>query len=201
VTGKNVITVNRKALLAAVKTPLSFFVLGVLVVEAVFSVFYAKAADATLQKFLVNWMGGLLLLMILVVAAISYFRPRNLYAVSNEPVTGVAAISILIGPPENLPNFDISRIDWKFTECFLLAANRRHTIKLVPSRIGSSYRVQLDGDVQKLIKPNESIEMELKDQKGNRWMVKSFFPLETLVPLTAVEKKEKLIADYSDENE
>jgi hypothetical protein len=111
--------------------------------------------------------------------------------------------TLLIGPPEIPPqmrSFDISRIHWMQESCFVLyGENSRARVKVVPSRIGRGFRIQFPEGLVDKINPEEALELELQDNKGNRWRVSPFLPFENVMPLTVVSPLEKLAGDYGDD--
>ncbi|PYX71223.1 MAG: hypothetical protein DMG72_17405 [Acidobacteria bacterium] len=111
--------------------------------------------------------------------------------------------SLLIGPPEtpsNLRDFDITLIEWVQENCFVLyGQNSREKVRVVPSRIGRGFRVQFPAGLVEKINPEEAMELQLKDRKGNQWNVKPFLPFENVMPLSVVEPIEKIVRDYGDE--
>jgi hypothetical protein len=107
-------------------------------------------------------------------------------------------LALLLGPPRELPDFDITRIEWAEEDCVVRAGEKRERVKLVPARAGGSFRVQLPHGFLDTVDGQQAIELSLKDAKGNRWSVRPFFPLENMVPLFLVESEEKIIADYGE---
>ena len=63
-------------IIGAVKSPLAFFVLWLLIVEVLFGARLINAG-ADDKKFLVNWMGSLFSLSFMVVAVIAVLRPTR----------------------------------------------------------------------------------------------------------------------------
>jgi hypothetical protein len=119
--------------------------------------------------------------------------PRN----GEEPTK--QKYSLLIGPPENLRDLDITLISWDGDGCFLLSGDLKEKISLIRSKVGPTFRVNLPQAILDKIK-EEVIALELKDRKGNRWEVRSFYLYENLVPLSLVESRSKIIEDYGEDN-
>jgi hypothetical protein len=111
--------------------------------------------------------------------------------------------ALLLGPPEvpdSMKNFDITRIHWAQKDCFVLYGQRsRERVKIVPSRIGRGFRVQFPEGLSSRINPEEALELQLLDSKGNQWYVKPFLPFENVMPLSVVASLEKLASDYGDD--
>jgi hypothetical protein len=111
--------------------------------------------------------------------------------------------ALLIGPPEapqNMRNFDITRIQWVQKDCFVLYGQKsRERVKIVPSRIGRGFRVQFPEGLAGRINPEEALELQLMDTKGNEWHVKPFLPFENVMPLSVVAPIQKLTRDYGDD--
>jgi hypothetical protein len=105
---------SRTAILQAVQTPLGFFVLVVLVFEAVIGVF-AAFSDAAERARLIGYMVLLLLLLIAVVALLAYFRPEALRgdrppAVEKDVVTQLQRIEETLIHLDNVARYGSSGI-------------------------------------------------------------------------------------------
>jgi hypothetical protein len=97
-------------------------------------------------------------------------------------------------------NLQVTRLAWKRDECFVLyGANSREPIRVVPSGIGPTYQVRLPDGLFDRISPTDTLEIQLKDMKGNRWEVGPFFPFRKTISATPLEPREKIIRDYEDE--
>jgi len=121
-------------------------------------------------------------------------RPR-----SGEEPAKEQKYSLLIGPPENLRDLDITLINWDGDNCFLISGGLKEKINLIRSKVGPTFRVNIPPSTLDKIK-EDVIALELKDRKGNRWEVRSFYLYENLVPLSLVESRTKIIQDYGEEN-
>ena len=109
-------------------------------------------------------------------------------------------LSLLLGPPTEFPDLDITRIQWSDEDCIVRAGKKRQRVALVPARAGGSFRIQLPNGFLESIDGQQPIEFLLKDTKGNRWCIRPFFPSENMVPLFLIESEEKIIADYRDQD-
>ena len=78
---------SRVNIIKAIQTPLGFFVLVVLLVEAIFGVI-ASFSDGSHRTYLIIGMFALILLLVLIVSAIAVFRPEALYG--SRPIRGVS---------------------------------------------------------------------------------------------------------------
>jgi uncharacterized membrane protein YuzA (DUF378 family) len=74
-------------IIKAIQTPLGFFVLIVLLVEAIFGVI-ASFSDGSHRTYLIIGMFALILLLVLIVSAIAVFRPEALYG--SRPIRGIS---------------------------------------------------------------------------------------------------------------
>lgn len=111
-------------------------------------------------------------------------------------------ITVEIGPPRELPNLDISQIEWVKQDCFLETwEGTKVSIGLVPSQVGPSLRVELPTNVGNILATDKYVELMLKDKKGNTWQVKPFRTWETLRPLAICKPLEKIIRDYGESEE
>jgi hypothetical protein len=183
---------GRAMVIGIVKTPLNFFVLLVLVVEAL--LFALAKSSAQTNNALVGWMIGIIVLLIVVVTLLAFFR---LEALTGIKPTRQLSYSLHVGPPKEPPNFDITIIDWDDSQCFIYVGNNRRKVSLVASSVGASFQVKIEDGTVSTLADGRPVRLELKDQKGNRWRVKSFYPFEKVLPLTPVEDVSKIINDYS----
>lgn len=195
---QEVTTRGRIGLIEAVQTPLGFFVLVVLIIEAVLTVFVLKLDVGSDRTFVIQAMIILIFALVLIVTFIAMWRPAALSG--KERQLKETKYSLLIGPPDNLRNLDITLINWDNSGCFLLCGELREGISLVRSRVGPMYRVNIPPAVLEKVK-EEAVSLELMDKKGNRWEVRSFYLYENLLPLSLVESMTKIIQDYGEENQ
>ena len=105
-------------------------------------------------------------------------------------------VSVYITGPREMPNFNVTRIRWDNTQCWLIGDNLRENIRLVPARIGQAFRIDRAGDLLARFGGVSGLELQLTDSKGNRWEVCPFDPLEIVFQLSVVEPVEKLARDY-----
>src|SRR6266567_6431925 len=98
---------SRIGIIQAVQTPLGFFVLIVLVVEVVFGIVAGLRPDAD-RTYLIRSMVGLMFFVVFVVALLTY-KGKGLTTPGPKGETPVAIkYSLLIGPPDAMPQFDIA---------------------------------------------------------------------------------------------
>jgi len=189
---------SRIGIIQAVQTPLGFFVLVVLVVEVIFGIVAGLRPDAD-RTYLIRSMVALIFFVVLVVAFLAY-REKGLNSPGpKEELSTAIKYSLLIGPPDDMPQFDIAIIEWKDEECFLIGRGIKEPVTLVPTRIGPSFRVQISHQTLEKLKPDEPVELRLMDAKGHCWKVKRFFIFENLLPLSWGEDRELVLKDYSDQ--
>jgi len=175
---------GRAAIIAAVQTPLGFFTLAVLIVEAILALLIPGATDY--QRNVLIWgMLGTVAVLILIVSVTAVFRSPH-----GRPY------SLLIGPSDVLRHFDITLVDWDEKSCYLVGQTVRELITLVPIRGGRGFRVELANGSLSDLSPHQSYRCELRDKLGNRWTVKPFYLFENLVPLVPAEAIEKIVSDY-----
>ena len=189
---------GRIGIIQAVQTPLGFFVLVVLIVEAIFGVFVFKLDAGADRTFVIQCMILLIFALVLIVTCIAIWRPLALSG--QERPQKETRYSLLIGPPENLRSFDITLINWDNDACFLVCGGSKEKIGLVRSRVGPTFRVNIPYKLLEKAR-EEAIALDLKDRKGNRWEVRSFYLYENLLPLSLVESIEKIIHDYGEEDQ
>jgi len=189
---------GRMGIIRTVQTPLGFFVLVVLIVEGILGILFGFTAGPD-RTFLLIGMVVLIFALVCIVAALAYLRPEALSGTRQQATN--TRYSLLIGPPENIPQLDITLIDWDDNECYLVSNKLKESVSLVPSRIGPSYRVQISDSILRRVSVDEAVHLELKDKKGNQWRVKRFYFFENLLPLSAVESREKIIQDYGEDEQ
>ena len=187
---------DRVSIIQAVKTPLGFFVLIALIAETFFGTVAFKAQQH--QELYVG-IAALVLIVLVAVVAILATRGRGILLGQATDEFSADQFTIYIGPPDDLRNLDVTRIEWDDAECFVQAGNVRELVKLVPSRQGGSFTVELGEKARTQIQKNQSMEFTLKDRKGNKWSVRPFYLLETLVHLHTGENRRKVIEDYSEQ--
>ena len=187
---------SRVSLIQAIQTPLGFLVLAVMVLEG-FLVFLFQDAQADDRRILTY--GILLTLMALfaVVVVLAVWQPEALGGTRRSDHT------VLIGGGvKSLPShFDISSIEWREPDCYLIAGVIRETIQLVPARVGSGFRLRIPSRVLRSIPVDEPIRLELKDLKGLRWKVNPFLLYENVVYVSPVDTVEEIVHRYGEGEE
>ena len=189
---------GRIGIIQAVQTPLGFFVLVVLIVETIFCALVFKLDPGGDRTFVIRCIVILIFALVLIVTGIAIWRPSALGGKERQPKE--TKYSLSIGPPENLRNLDITLIKWDDDACFLVCGDLKEKISLVRARVGPSCRVNIPPKVLEKVK-EEPVALDLKDKKGNRWEVRSFYLYENLIPLSLVESTAKIIDDYGEENQ
>jgi hypothetical protein len=189
---------NRASVIQAIQTPLGFFVLVVLVVEVVFGI-VASLREGQDRTYLVL---GMIALMFFVVAAVLFLlysgRVRDLLGTRSPEPLNSSRYSLLVGPPEDTPEFDIAIIEWDDSECFIVGTRLKEQVTLVPSRVGPSFQVHIPQRILDNLAPEDPVELQLKDKKGNRWRVKRFFILQNLVRLSWGDERTRIFKAYSE---
>jgi hypothetical protein len=189
----------RVATINSVRTPLSMFVLLVLTLEAVLGVAVTKLEAGSDRTFaiqaIVFFLGGVLI----VVAAMAVWKPSSLMGKVPRGDTR-SSLNIILGPPKDLPNLDLSAISWNDEDCYLMCGTKKYQISLVRSRFGPTFQVRIDSELMAQL-PDDVLGFSLKDSKGNRWAVERFFLYDHLLPLSLVEDKSKIIKDYGEEEQ
>lgn len=188
---------GRVGIIHAVQTPLGFFVLVVLIVEAMLGVFTFKL-DGVERFSVIQYMIVLVFLLVLIVAAIAVWRPQAFSG--KERQYKESKYSLLVGPPAKLPNLNVTLINWDNDACFLVYGDLKEKIALVPSRIGPTFRVNIPPKLLERVE-NDAVALELRDKRGNRWEVRNFYLYENLLPLSLCENVEKIIQDYGEEDQ
>jgi hypothetical protein len=189
---------DRVAIIQAIQTPLGFFVLVVLVVEVVFGII-AGLQSGPDRTYLVV---GMILLMFFVVAVVAFlaYKGKGLALPQKQERDSITApkFLLLVGPPEDMPDLDITMIEWDDDECFVLGNKLKELITLVPSKVGPSFRVQMPRQLVEKLEPDYPLELQLKDKKGHRWRVKRFFMFENLLPLHCIDDRKIIAREYGE---
>jgi len=184
----------RAGLIQAVKTPLGFFVLTVLVVEAVMGglAFFASPADRTL----LIW-GTLILLLITIalVFALAWFKPEELQGRRPD-----LPLSLSIAEPLEFEGLDVASISWDENGCFLVGSGLREPVQLVPTAVNPrSLLVHISQRIKQRISPNDPYHLELRDTHGLRWRTNNFYFFASVQRLIAVDGKQKVLSAYCEE--
>jgi len=191
-------TVDRVGIIQAIQTPLGFFVFVVLVVEVVFGI-VAGLRPGSDRTYLII---GMIALMFFVVAIVSFLaysgKGLALPPGREQDSSRTLKFSLLVGPPEEMKDLDITVIEWDDGECFIVGNNLKEQITLVPSRVGPSFRVQIPRQLIDNLEPDYPLELLLRDKKGHRWRVKRFFMYENLLPLSSLDDLKIIIRDYGE---
>jgi hypothetical protein len=188
---------RRTAIIASVQTPLGFFVLVVLIVEAILGALVVTVVEP--REFLVKSMVALIFFLVVIVTAIAVLKPDALLGRSDATTASTSPISLLVGPPKNLANLDITRIRWDPEHCFVVGERFQEKIALVPSRVGPTFKVHFKDALLSKVAASQIVGFELMDMRGNRWTVREFYVFENVVPLEMGEPLEKIVADYGEE--
>jgi hypothetical protein len=191
---------TRINIIQAVQNPISFFVLVVLIVEGILAVFVLQLKEGEDRTFVIRAMIILIFMLVTIVTVIALLRPSIL--IGKDVQQAEVKYSLLIGPPteDEWKNLEITNIDWNNDECFLVSGNLKARITLVRAKIGPTFRVDIPTKILEKVK-DKAIFLDLKDLKGNRWEVKSFYLYENLLPLAVVESKARIIRAYGDEGQ
>src|SRR6266481_4597735 len=192
---------GRAGVIRAVQTPLGFFALVVLAIEAVLGLL-VTSLDSSQKTLLLIGMMILLFAAVLTVGVIAYFSPHVFESMGTQPKSaGSPRYSLVLTAPARLPTLDVTLIDWDSDNCFLVNGTAKIPVAPVPSRIGPSFQISVPPKVLDQLPDGESFELALRDQKGNRWRVKRFYLFETVLPLSLGEDVQKIMNDYGEEQD
>lgn len=113
---------GRVDIIRSVQTPLGFFVLVVLVVEAIFGlVAWRSGPERPDRTYLVIGMIALMFFVVGIVAFLAYSgKGLALPERSGKDLNRHSKYLLLIGPPEDMPELDIAVIEWDDDECFVI---------------------------------------------------------------------------------
>lgn len=185
--------VDRLKILRAVRTPLGFFVLVLLVIETTFVAIGTKVGqDKTLMLFVINI--GAIILLTLIVALLAYLN-----VLDGDKRRSIPDYSLFIEPPDDLPGLDINRIIWDEPKC-LMKINEK-MVTFAPTSPSDSKGAALEIRIASSDFPADEhtpIELTLTDQFGNRWDVRRFRLWQRNLRLRTRSDKDKIIQDYRD---
>jgi hypothetical protein len=182
-----------------VTTPLGFFVLVVLVVEAGIGGL-AAYTESPQRGIIILYMVIILVMLIAVVSALAFFRPQ---ALSGQPPgpSLKSVYSVVISAPEQLPTFDITQISWNSDQCFLNYSGKRKRVVPVRAPVGLAFEIRFPPGLLDEISHTEPLDVELVDTKGLRWEIKPFFIFQTSVKLVCRSNKAQVLQAYGDGDE
>jgi hypothetical protein len=107
--------------------------------------------------------------------------------------------SVTLGPPEDMPGFNFSRIAWDKDRCRALCAGLDMKVTPVRSAIGGSFEIVIPPEILAKTTETQPIELRLIDKKGYTWEVQSFHVFQRTVILEYMEQRDEIIAAYSPE--
>lgn len=85
---------DRRTLIEAIKTPLGFFSLVVLVIESLLGGLAMTASSSADRMLMVELIVGILVLMVVLVAVIAWFRPEALWGHRYSPLDDIFAAGL-----------------------------------------------------------------------------------------------------------
>jgi hypothetical protein len=190
-------TARRAQLVDAVTTPLGFFVLAVLVVEAVIGLL-AAFVPASERGSIMIYMIGILALLVVVVAGLACFR---IDALMGKRINSDRTYSVVISAPTSLADLDIERIAWDREKCYLCYGNRKEKINPVFGAVGLGLEVRISSPVLDAISHTEPVDLQFVDRLGFRWEVAPFYIYQRTVRLRCLSKEREVILAYGDKDD
>jgi hypothetical protein len=182
------ITVSgRGAILDRITEPLGFFVLVVLIIEALIGT-VASFSDQTSRTQLTIYMLILLGSVIVGVFILAFFRPETV---------GLRSATVILSFPQTLSRLDITRISWISSKCFINYSNKRDNITPALSPVAPSFEITLSSRILAQLR-GQPLDIELTDENGLIWVVKPFHVHQRPVMLVCkgdLERVQKLYGD------
>ena len=189
---------HRSNIIASVTSPLALFALVILVIEGLLGVFAARATGADFT-FLVYGMVGSLVLLILIFAFLLLFQRTSildtLSSAADKAQSAGQAFVITLAAPNDMQGFDLANVSWDHQKCLARCADKEAKIKPAFGA-GATFEVRLPAVIVKVASDTEPVELELTDQKGNKWRVRPFFLAHRSVALSCVTSKQNIIDSY-----
>jgi hypothetical protein len=183
---------SRIHILDSVTTPLGFFVLTVLVVEAGLGVLSTTLPQSERSQ-IVFYMILVLVLLILVVASLAYFSPDALTGRRPDPYTVVIAAS------GNLAEIDMALISWDPDKCFLNYSGQTWPVIPALGEKSTNLEIKLDSEILKKVSGARPLYVELVDSRGFRWGVRPFFLYQKSVDIFSHAKHADIVDAYGDQ--
>jgi hypothetical protein len=184
--------VDRVKLLQLTWTPLRFFVLVLLIIEATFIYIGYPPGQDKLFLFGLNVIA--IAAVAVMVGVLAYLRVFDAPA----PKFVMPSYKIFIDPSKRVP-VDMSRIIWDDRKCFMqIGKNERalFTPAYPHDAKGSSLEVIISS--MEGVDEHAVIRLELEDNFGNMWDVLPFRLWQTRLELRPRSNLQKIISDYSD---
>ncbi len=192
-------TAQRNRILEAVKTPLGFFVLALLVIEATFLPLAVQSGQDKLSLFMAYVVA--IVALALIVALLAYF---GVFAQpSSPPPLKIPTYSIVVGFPKDLRALDIRRVVWDKDKCTLTIGEKvkkSFTPAYPADPQGATLEVRISSNDYVMIDEHSVIELTFADDKGNIWDVTPFRLWQTDMQLRLRSDRQKILQDYPDEN-
>jgi hypothetical protein len=179
---------GRLHILEAVRKPLTFFVLALLVVEGTFLIVGSRSNQDATVLFALNI--GAIVFLTVIVALLAYLGIL-------EGSQSVPYYSIFVEAPDNLP-IDINSIVWDEKNCILKVEDR--TLPCIPTSPVDSKGASLEITIKSSDFPSDGqspITLTLTDQFGNRWDVIRFRLWQRHLKLRTRSDPSKIRRDYS----
>ena len=174
-------TESRAKIVSSVTSPLGFFVLAVLVVEAgLGGLVITDQIDTENQRAVLQGMMILLGLLILSVFVLTFVKPE---ALAEQKERQSPTPKLTLGPSKDLNGLDLSLVNWKNDACFLEGGGVRANIDLVPSPPGPGLRLIVNKETVQQLKADTTYRLELEDSHGIRWYARNFLFFEAVESL------------------
>jgi hypothetical protein len=190
---------SRVSIIKTITSPLGFFALITLIIEAILALFAARVDGLNLTILLC----GMLLALFSLIALVAYLliKKRESVLDSIRPESAVAEVSsfqqlvytITLGPPDDMQNLSLARISWDLDKCIVRCADTEVNVK--PAFGHGGFEVRLPPKVLAKISDTETLQLQLVDRKGLQWEVRPFF-LRTVVSLSYLCSEDDVKAAY-----
>jgi hypothetical protein len=174
-----------RSVIQLVKTPLGFFALVVLVVEAL-GMAAMPLINSDQRPLIFILLLTILVLLILVVGALAYLQP-------NGPSS--RSLSVILSAPPNL-GFDLHEIEWLSEQCKICAGQKESQANLAYTAYSGALEVRIDGKFIEELSPTEALIIKLVDTKKFRWEAGPFYPQQMTQPLKSRARRDEVLKQY-----
>jgi hypothetical protein len=190
-------TLNRPDIINAVKGPLGFFVLALLVTETGFGIVRLTGQD---QPWLFTLNLGVIIILAVIVGILAFAGVLTETEKNSQPLPDY---SLFIEPPSDLPGLDLNAIDWDEPNCLMRIGDK--TIECKPTSPFGAKGPALEIRIASKDMPadhNTAVDLTLTDRFGNRFGVRRFRLWQRNLSLRtrSDKEKDKIRLDYPGES-
>lgn len=184
-------------IIEAVKNPLGYLVLALIVTQTAFGVLATRSDIDHQILFVINL--GVILLLCALVAILAW--NGKLGDPQREMI--LPTYSIFVSLPDDIGILDFTRIVWDEEKCVMTISKTRNnfTPTYPANSKGASLEIRIPGSDYETHGENAQINLTLVDKLGNHWDVPTFRLWQINHSLRLISSRKKLAQDYADEGD